>query len=194
MALWRGLSCGTICLCEKIGQADPGKEIAGPKNCSASRAGAEKEEGFRMSGEKGKGFVAEFRKFIMRGNVMDMAVGVIVGGAFTSIVTSLNQDILTPILGIFGGTDFSYLTVTLGQGENAPVLNYGSFLTAVINFLITALVIFCLVKFLNKVGSRLSRKKEEAPAAPTTKKCPYCLSEIALEATRCPHCTSDLSE
>ncbi len=147
-----------------------------------------------MSGEKGKGFVAEFRKFIMRGNVMDMAVGVIVGGAFTSIVTSLNQDILTPLLGIFGGTDFSYLTVTLGQGENAPVLNYGSFLTAVINFLITALVIFCLVKLLNKLGNRLSRKKEEAPAAPTTKKCPYCLSEIALEATRCPHCTSNLSE
>lgn len=125
---------------------------------------------------------------------MDMAVGVIVGGAFTSIVTSLNQDILTPLLGIFGGTDFSYLTVTLGQGENAPVLNYGSFLTAVINFLITALVIFCLVKLLNKLGNRLSRKKEEAPAAPTTKKCPYCLSEIALEATRCPHCTSNLSE
>lgn len=125
---------------------------------------------------------------------MDMAVGVIVGGAFTSIVTSLNQDILTPLLGIFGGTDFSYLTVTLGQGENAPVLNYGSFLTAVINFLITALVIFCLVKLLNKFGNRLSRKKEEAPAAPTTKKCPYCLSEIALEATRCPHCTSNLSE
>lgn len=147
-----------------------------------------------MSGEKGKGFVAEFRKFIMRGNVMDMAVGVIVGGAFTSIVTSLNQDILTPVLGIFGGTDFSYLTVRLGQGENAPVLNYGSFLTAVINFLITALVIFCLVKLLNKLSVRLSRKKEETPAAPTTKKCPYCLSEIALEATRCPHCTSDLSE
>ena len=125
---------------------------------------------------------------------MDMAVGVIVGGAFTSIVTSLNQDILTPLLGIFGGTDFSYLTVTLGQGENAPVLNYGSFLTAVINFLITALVIFCLVKLLNKLGNRLSRKKEEAPAAPTTKKCPYCLSEIALEATRCPHCTSNLIE
>lgn len=147
-----------------------------------------------MSGKKGKGFVAEFRKFIMRGNVMDMAVGVIVGGAFTSIVTSLNQDILTPVLGIFGGTDFSYLTVRLGQGENAPVLNYGSFLTAVINFLITALVIFCLVKLLNKLSVRLSRKKEETPAAPTTKKCPYCLSEIALEATRCPHCTSDLSE
>ena len=77
-------------------------------------------------------FFGEFKKFILRGNVMDMAVGVIVGGAFTSIVTSLNADILTPILGIFGGTDFSYLTVTLGTGENAPVLHYGNFITAVI--------------------------------------------------------------
>lgn len=78
---------------------------------------------------KGKGFIEEFKKFIMRGNVMDMAVGVIVGGAFTSIVTSLNQDILTPVLGIFGGTDFSNLKVTLGSGENAPVLCYGNFIT-----------------------------------------------------------------
>ena len=88
----------------------------------------------------------EFKKFIMRGNVMDMAVGVIVGGAFTSIVTSLNQDILTPVLGIFGGTDFSSLKLKLGGGEEAPILSYGNFLTAVINFLITAFVIFCLVK------------------------------------------------
>lgn len=144
-----------------------------------------------MNRKKGKGLIAEFKKFVMRGNVMDMAVGVIVGGAFTAIVTSLNQDILTPILGIFGGTDFSYLTVTLGLGENAPVLNYGSFITAVINFLITAFVIFLLVKLLNKVGERLSRKEEE-PAAATTKKCPYCKSEIAIDATRCPHCTSQL--
>ena len=91
-------------------------------------------------------FFGEFKKFILRGNVMDMAVGVIVGGAFTSIVTSLNADILTPILGIFGGTDFSYLTVTLGTGENAPVLHYGNFITAVINFLITALVIFIILE------------------------------------------------
>lgn len=141
--------------------------------------------------EKGKGFVAEFRKFITRGNVLDMAVGVIVGGAFTSIVTSLNQDILTPVLGIFGGTDFSYLTVTLGTGENAPVLYYGNFITAVIHFLITALVIFCLVKGINSLGDRV-KKKEEAPAAPAAKKCPYCLSEIPAAAVRCPHCTSHL--
>ena len=142
---------------------------------------------------KGKGLIAEFKKFIMRGNVMDMAVGVIVGGAFTSIVTSLNQDILTPLLGIFGGTDFSNLYVTLGSGENAPVLYYGNFITAVINFLITALVIFLLVKGINAVGDRLSHKKDE-PAAPTTKKCPFCKSQIAIDATRCPHCTSQLGE
>ena len=146
-----------------------------------------------MKNDKSKGFIAEFKKFIMRGNVMDMAVGVIVGGAFTTIVNSLNQDILTPILAIFGGTDFSYLTLTLGTGENAPVLNYGNFITAVINFLITALVIFLLIKLINKIGDKLSHK-ENKPAAPTTKKCPFCKSEIAIDATRCPHCTSVLEE
>lgn len=142
---------------------------------------------------KGKGFISEFKKFIMRGNVMDMAVGVIVGGAFTSIVTSLNQDILTPVLGIFGGTDFTNLSVRLGTGEEAPVLMYGNFITAVINFLITAFVIFCLVKGINALNEKF-KKKEEAPAAPTTKKCPYCKSEIAIDATRCPHCTSEISD
>lgn len=141
---------------------------------------------------KKSGFIGEFKKFIMRGNVMDMAVGVIVGGAFTSIVTSLNEDILTPILGIFGGTDFSSLKFQMGSGENAPVLSYGNFLTAVINFLITALVIFCLIKVINGVGDKF--KKKEDPAAPTTKKCPFCKSEISIEATRCPHCTSQLEE
>lgn len=147
-----------------------------------------------MSKEKGKGFFAEFKKFITRGNVMDMAVGVIVGGAFTSIATSLNQDILTPLLGIFGGTDFSYLTVTLGSGEGAPVLAYGNFITAVINFLITALVIFCIIKLMNSAADKLKKKEDTAPAAPVTKKCPYCLSDIPIEATRCPHCTSHLDE
>lgn len=142
---------------------------------------------------KGKGFISEFKKFILRGNVMDMAVGVIVGGAFTSIVTSLNQDILTPILGIFGGTDFSNLVVKLGSGEDAPILAYGNFITAVINFLITAFVIFCLVKAINALGDKL-KHKEETPAAPATRKCPYCKSEIAIDATRCPHCTSELEE
>lgn len=142
---------------------------------------------------KKKGLIEEFKKFIMRGNVMDMAVGVIVGGAFTAIVTSLNQDILTPILGIFGGIDFSNLALKLGSGENAPVLAYGNFITAVINFLITAFVIFLLVKGINALNDRFS-KKDEAPAAPTTKTCPFCKSTIAIDATRCPHCTSMLDE
>lgn len=140
------------------------------------------------------GFLKEFKAFALKGNVMDMAVGVIVGGAFTSIVTSLNQDILTPILGIFGGTDFSNLKLTLGSGEAAPVLCYGNFITAVINFLITAFVIFVLIKGINAIGDRLKKKEEEAPAAPTTKTCPFCKSEISIEATRCPHCTSMLEE
>lgn len=141
-------------------------------------------------------FFEEFKKFILRGNVMDMAVGVIVGGAFTAIVTSLNADILTPILGLFGGTDFSYLYVTLGSRENAPVLHYGNFITAIINFLITALVIFILLKVINRITERLSAMtgNEEETPAPTTKKCPYCCSEIDIKATRCPHCTSILEE
>ena len=142
---------------------------------------------------KGKGFIGEFKKFIMRGNVMDMAVGVIVGGAFTAIVTSLNQDILTPILGIFGGTDFSDLVFKMGSGENAPVLRYGSFITAVINFLITAFVIFLIVKGINAINERFT-KKEDKPAAPTTKECPFCKSTIAIHATRCPHCTSEVPD
>ena len=138
---------------------------------------------------KKDGFFAEFKKFILRGNVLDMAVGVIVGGAFTAIVSSLNEDILTPLLGIFGGTDFSNLTVTLGSSADAPVLMYGNFITAVINFLITALVIFLIIRGINKLNDKF--KKPEEPAAPTTKVCPYCKSEIAIDATKCPHCTSD---
>lgn len=136
------------------------------------------------------GFVKEFKEFIMRGNVMDLAVGVIIGGAFTAIVTSLNEDIITPILGIFGGVDFSALSVKLGSGENAPVLGYGNFITAVINFLITALVIFLIVKALNTMSEKMKKQEEAAPA--TTKTCPYCQSEIPIKATRCPQCTSEL--
>lgn len=140
-----------------------------------------------------KGFLDEFKKFIMRGNVLDMAVGVIIGGAFTAIVTSLNKDIITPLLALLGGVDFSYLQLVMGSAEDAPVLLYGNFITAVINFLITAFVIFCLVKAINVLGEKFTKKEEPAaPAAPTTKKCPYCCSEIAIEATRCPHCTSEL--
>ncbi len=155
--------------------------------------------------KKGKGFMEEFKKFILRGNVLDMAVGVIVGGAFTAIVTSLNKDVITPFLGLLGGMDFSDLKVTLMAGESAIVdgvetvikepiiLAYGNFLTAVVNFLITAFVIFVLVKSINALANGFKKKEEEvAPPAPTTKTCPYCLSEIPLEAKKCAHCTSDL--
>lgn len=141
------------------------------------------------------GFISEFKKFIMRGNVMDMAVGVIIGGAFTSIATSLNKDILTPILGIFGGTDFSNLKLALGTGENAPILYYGNFITAVVNFIITAFVIFCIVKAINVINMKLLKKEEEKEeAVETTKSCPFCKSVIAIDAIKCPHCTSDLQE
>ncbi len=139
-----------------------------------------------------KKFFEEFKDFIARGNVMDMAVGVIIGGAFTAIATSLNKDIITPILAIFGGVDFSNLTLKMGTSDNAPILMYGSFLTAVINFLITAFIIFCLIKALNKAAS--FAKKEEILEQPTEKECPFCKSKIDISATRCPHCTSQLEE
>ncbi len=143
--------------------------------------------------KKKNSFLSEFKAFIMRGNVLDMAVGVIIGGAFTSIVTSLNTNILTPLIAVFGGTDFSHLKVVLGSGENAPVLEYGNFITAVLNFLITAFVIFVIIKTINTINDKLS-KKEEVVEEVTTKECPYCKSKIAIAATRCPHCTSQLED
>ena len=136
-----------------------------------------------------KNFMEEFKKFISRGNVMDMAVGVIIGGAFTSIVNSLVNDVMMPVLSLItGGLDFSKLCIVLGTGEGAATLNYGAFIAAIINFLLIALVIFMMIKTINK----FSKKNEEAPAPVTTKDCPYCKEKVALEATRCPHCTSEL--
>lgn len=135
------------------------------------------------------GIIKEFKEFISKGSVIDLAVGVIIGGAFTGIVTSLNEDIITPILGMFGGVDFSNLKVTLGSSATAPTLAYGSFISAVINFLITALVVFCLVKAINNISRRIV--KEEVKEA-TTKICPYCKSEISIDAVKCPHCTTEL--
>ena len=134
-------------------------------------------------------FLSEFKQFAMRGNVLDMAVGVIIGGAFTAIVNSLVNDMLMPLLSLLtGGFDFSGLSIALGEGENAATINYGSFISAIINFLLIALVIFLIIKAINKV----SRKKKEETPAPTTKECPYCKEQIAIDATRCPHCTSEL--
>ena len=136
-----------------------------------------------------KAFMTEFKKFIARGNVMDMAVGIIIGGAFTAIVTSLVDDILMPVLSLLtGGFDFSALCIVLGEGENAATLNYGAFIAAIINFLLISLVIFMLIKSINKLS--VKKDKEEAPA--TTKECPFCKEQVAVAAVRCPHCTSEL--
>ena len=138
-----------------------------------------------------KKFIEEFKTFIARGNVVDMAVGVIIGGAFKGIVDSLVNDIINPLLGVFGGLNFSEYSLPL-KGEAA--LNYGNFITSIISFLIMAFVIFVMVKVLNGMAAKMAPKKEEAPKAPTTKVCEFCKSEIAIEATRCPHCTSVLEE
>ena len=137
------------------------------------------------------GIIKEFKEFISRGNVIDLAVGVIIGGAFTGIVTSLNEDIITPVLGMFGGVDFSNLKISLGLAKNAPVLTYGNFLTAVINFLITAAVVFLLIKVINNITKKMSPKEE---VKITTKVCSYRKTEIPVDAVRCPHCTTELSE
>lgn len=133
-----------------------------------------------------KKFFSEFKKFALRGNVIDLAVGVIIGGAFQGIVSSLVGDIISPLIGLVADQDFSMLILKIGGVE----LRYGSFLTAVINFVLMAFVIFVFLRILNKLAS-LGKKTEE-PEAPKTKTCPFCKSEIAIDATRCPHCTSPL--
>ena len=131
-----------------------------------------------------KSFMTEFKEFAMKGSVMDMAVGIIIGGALTAIVTSLVNDILNPIIGLFVGNNFAGL-----KAEFAGVtLTYGNFIMAVINFIIVAFVIFCIIKAMNKARDIKGTEEE----APTTKECPFCKSEISIEATRCPNCTSEL--
>jgi large conductance mechanosensitive channel len=126
----------------------------------------------------------EFREFAMRGNVMDLAVGVIIGGAFGAIVASLVNDILMPLVGLaLGGVDFSGLGIPVG----AETIMYGAFIQSIINFLIIAFVIFLIVRAMNRL-----KGPAPAPAAPTTKDCPHCFTAIPLKATRCPNCTSQL--
>lgn len=151
-----------------------------------------------------KSTIEEFKAFAVKGNVVDMAVGVIIGGAFGKIVTSLVNDIIMPIVGIFmGGVDFStlfyatdggkYLTVEEAIEAGSGVIQYGSFISQVVDFFIIAVVIFAMLKVL----TGLKNVKKQAPApeeAPTTKVCPFCKSEISIEATRCPLCTSVLDE
>ena len=150
-----------------------------------------------------KKFFGEFKKFIAQGNVIDLAVGVIIGGAFSGIVKSLVENIITPAISVLtkniafsdlfyalDGKD--YATLAAAQEAGAATINYGLFIQGVIDFIITAFVIFLMVKVINKI--RCAGKKEEEPAAPTTKECPFCKSEISIDATRCPHCTSELAE
>lgn len=140
--------------------------------------------------ERSGGLIAEFKEFINKGNVMDLAVAVVMGAAFTAIVTSLVDDIIMPLISaLTGGIDFSDWAVVFGTGEHAAKLTYGNFIGAVINFLLIAIVIFIMVKGMNSL-----RRKEEVEEVATTKVCPFCKSEIAIDATRCPHCTSELNE
>jgi large conductance mechanosensitive channel len=143
----------------------------------------------------------EFKEFAMRGNVVDMAVGIIIGAAFGSIVKSLVDDVLMPVIGLLmGNVDFSnffvvlkagkvagpYATLAEAKAATAVTMNYGLFINSIVTFLIVAFAVFLLIKQINRL------KKEEAPAAPTTKECPFCLSAVPLKATRCPQCTSEL--
>jgi large conductance mechanosensitive channel len=145
----------------------------------------------------------EFKEFAMRGNVVDMAVGIIIGAAFGTIVKSLVDDVIMPPIGLLlGNVDFANLFITLKQGATAGpyltladakkagavVLSYGTFINTVISFVIVAFSVFLLIKGMNT----LKRKEEAPPAAPTTKECPHCLSTIPIKATRCAHCTSNL--
>ncbi|MBR1865468.1 MAG: large conductance mechanosensitive channel protein MscL [Lachnospiraceae bacterium] len=133
-----------------------------------------------------KKFFEEFKAFALKGNVMDMAIGVIIGAAFGDIVTALTECFIQPIIALIGGAE---VHGTIPLGNSGQALDYGSFLTAVINFIIMALILFCIVKAMNKLMT-LGKKEEET--APLTRICPYCKSEISIEATRCAHCTSEL--
>ena len=157
-----------------------------------------------------KSLVSEFKKFAMRGNVIDMAVGIIIGAAFGKIVDSLVKDVIMPPIGLLlGKVDFANLFVVLKDGvtpapyaslaaaqtAGAVTMNIGVFINAVISFLIVAFAVFILIKAINELQARMDKKEAaEELAAPTVKKCPYCCSEIAIEAVRCPHCTSELKK
>lgn len=131
-----------------------------------------------------KKFLAEFKAFALRGNVLDMAIGIIIGGAFTGIVTSLTENFITPLLNVLTGA------ATYGMSDVAGFAS--AFVATVLNFILTAFILFCLIKGINKLMA--VGKKPEEPAAPTTKTCPFCKSEIPLEATKCAYCTSDVPE
>src|SRR5512147_1063673 len=145
------------------------------------------------------GMISEFKEFAVKGNVIDLAVGFILGAAFGKIVTSLVNDIVMPPIGmLLGGVNFadlfisldgkSYASLAAAQAAGAPVIAYGSFINVIIEFLIIALALFFVIKAINRL------KRQEPPAEPNTKDCPYCKESIPKEAVRCPHCTSDLTK
>lgn len=145
----------------------------------------------------------EFKAFALKGNVMDLAIGVVIGGAFGKIVTSLVNDIIMPLVGLLlGKVDFSNLFITLGDGKfktladakaaGVATLNYGLFLNALLDFVIISFSIFIVIKQLNRVTKRLEKEKTE-PAAPAKRQCPFCFMEVHQDATKCPHCTSSLA-
>lgn len=136
-----------------------------------------------------KKFLKDFREFISKGNVLDLAVGVIIGSAFSSIVTSLTDNIIKPVINCIGGAEIQGKIHLIGDNY----IDYGAFISAVINFLIMALIIFCIVKAVNRAMSLGHKKEEPVQEAPAVKTCPFCQSEIAENAVKCPHCTSDLT-
>ena len=140
-----------------------------------------------------KKFIHEFKEFALKGNVMNLAVGVIIGAAFQSIVTALTSSFINPLIAVVtGGTNGEGVTVGGTFTIRGVVFDYGSFITAVINFLIMAFIIFCIVKAINKMLDLTKKKEEHKEEAPTTKICPFCKSEIPIDAVKCCHCTSDL--
>lgn len=137
-----------------------------------------------------KKFMEEFKKFALKGNMIDLAVGMIIGSAFTGIVGSLVEDIFMPVLSICTGKiDFNKLQIVLGSGDAAATINYGTFITEVINFLLISLVVFIIIRQVNKL-EQLGKKEEVKEE--TEKECPYCKTKISIHAVRCPHCTSVL--
>lgn len=142
-----------------------------------------------------KSMMKEFKTFALKGNVLDMAVGIIIGASFSKIVDSLVKDILMPPLGmLLGKVDFSSLKIALGTEADAATINYGVFINHLISFIIVAFAVFLLVKAINTLRAKMEKAEAAAPAPKTEKTCPYCFTQISVKATRCPHCTSQLKK
>jgi len=136
-----------------------------------------------------KKFFAEFKEFVLKGNVLNLAVGIIIGSAFQGIVTSLTENILSPIIGLFAGKNFDALVL----GVFGVEIRYGAFITSVVNFLIMAFVVFLIVKIVNKAMAGKKKPDDKGKAAPTTRECPFCMTVISAKATKCPACTSSIA-